>query len=196
MDDPRINELRRAFDVRPAAAVARRPGDGEAAVALLVRPRAVLELLLIRRAEMHGDPWSGHVALPGGRRDSDDHSLLDTAYREVEEEVGIPLRHVGSLVGALDEITPSTPLLPPVVIAPFVLAVPPITHATPAAGEVQAAIWVPVNALRDVSALSEIRVDLPDGAGSFPSLVYGDYVVWGLTYRILSQFLDVSAPRD
>jgi 8-oxo-dGTP pyrophosphatase MutT (NUDIX family) len=193
IDDLRINLLRRTFQTRPAAAVERLPDHGEAAVALLVRPRASLELLLIRRAELRGDPWSGHVALPGGRRDPGDASLLDTACREVEEEVGVPLHRVGSFVGALDEITPSTPLLPPVVIAPFVLAVPPATRAAPAAGEVQAAIWVPVGALRQTSALSEIRVELPDGANSFPSLVYGDYVIWGLTYRILSQFLELSA---
>jgi 8-oxo-dGTP pyrophosphatase MutT (NUDIX family) len=193
IDDLRIHQLCRTFETRPAAAVERLPDHGEAAVALLVRPRTSLELLLIRRAVLPGDPWSGHVALPGGRRDANDDSLLDTACREVEEEVGVPLHRVGFFVGALDEITPSTPLLPPVVIAPFVLAVPPSTRAAPAAGEVQAAIWVPVRALRQTGALSEIRVDLPDGANSFPSLVYGDYVIWGLTYRILSQFLELSA---
>jgi 8-oxo-dGTP pyrophosphatase MutT (NUDIX family) len=193
IDDPRLIHIRRAFEKRPASGGERQTGDGEAAVALLVRPRVSLELLLIRRAEMPGDPWSGHVALPGGRRDAQDGSLLDTACREVEEEVGVPLRRIGAFLGALDEITPSTPLLPPVVISPFVLAVPPATRAAPAPGEVQAAIWVPVDALRESSALSEVRIALPDGTGTFPSLVYDDYVVWGLTYRILRQFLEVSA---
>lgn len=195
MDDPRIRRLRQAFEARPARAVDRLPGHGEAAVALLVRPRATLELLLIRRAELHGDPWSGHVALPGGRRDPDDRDLLATAWREAEEEVGVPLHRVGTFVGALDEITPSTPLLPPIVIAPFVVAVPPGTRAEPDAREVQAAIWVPADALRETSALSEVRIDLPDGPGAFPSLVYGDYVIWGLTYRILCQFLDIADGR-
>jgi 8-oxo-dGTP pyrophosphatase MutT (NUDIX family) len=192
IDDPRIHQLRRSFEGRPAAAVGRSPGAREAAVALLVRPQAGLELLLIRRAELHGDPWSGHVALPGGRRDPTDGSLLDTAVREAEEEVGIPVRRVGSFIGALDEITPSTPLLPPVVIAPFVLAVPSGTPAAPASGEVQGAVWVPVDCLREDSAASEICIDLPGGPGRYPSLVYDDYVVWGLTFRILSQFLELT----
>jgi 8-oxo-dGTP pyrophosphatase MutT (NUDIX family) len=191
-DDPRISRLRRTFESRPARAVDRGPAHREAAVALLVRPRATLELLLIRRAELHGDPWSGHVALPGGRRADADSDLLVTACREAEEEVGIALRRVGAFIGALDEITPTTPLLPPIVIAPFVLAVPPGTRAEPDPREVQAALWVPVDALRDTSALSEIRIDLPDGTGQFPSLVYGNFVVWGLTYRILCQFLEVA----
>jgi 8-oxo-dGTP pyrophosphatase MutT (NUDIX family) len=192
LDDPRIQQLRRAFEGRPAAAVDRAGAPREAAVALLVRPRESLELLLIRRAELQGDPWSGHVALPGGRRAGPDQDLLVTACREVEEEIGVPLRRIGTFVGALDEITPATPLLPPIVIAPFVLAVPPATRAHPDPREVQAALWVPVDALRDTRALSEVSIELPDGTGSFPSLVYEDYTIWGLTYRILTQFLELT----
>src|SRR5690606_13503153 len=132
---------------RPAAAADRQPQLREAAVALVLRPRESLELLLIRRAELPGDPWSGHVALPGGRRSGADGDLLTTACRETEEEVGIPLQKVGTFIGALDEVAPSSPLLPPIVVAPFVLAVPPATAATPDPREVQAALWVPVDAL-------------------------------------------------
>jgi 8-oxo-dGTP pyrophosphatase MutT (NUDIX family) len=192
LDDPRIHHLRRVFETRPAGAEARPAAGREAAVALIVRPRAELEILLIRRAELHGDPWSGHVALPGGRRDPADADLLGTACRETEEETGIALQRDGSFIGALDEISPRTPLLPAIVIAPFVLAVPPDTRAVPNPREVQAAVWVPVPALRASSARSEIEVDLPDGAGRFPSLVYGDLVIWGLTFRIVHQFLELA----
>ena len=54
----------------------------EAAVSLLIRPRDQLEILLIKRALHDTDPWSGHVALPGGRRDDTDADLLETAVRE------------------------------------------------------------------------------------------------------------------
>lgn len=196
MLDPRITQLRRVFETRPAAGVHRGDDHREAAVALVVRPHATLELLLIRRAEMAGDPWSGHVALPGGRREGEDDDLLMTACREAEEEVGVPLRHVGTFVGALDEITPGTPLLPPIVIAPFVLAVPPDTRTAPDPREVQAAVWVPVDALRDTAAVSEVRIALPQGTGRFPALVYRDFEIWGLTYRILSQFLELTEGLD
>jgi 8-oxo-dGTP pyrophosphatase MutT (NUDIX family) len=193
-DDPRIVQLRRVFEGRYAPAVERTDRHREAAVSLVLRPAASLEVLLIRRAEFEGDPWSGHIALPGGRRSAADDDLLVTACRETEEEVGVPLRRLGSLIGALDEITPGTPLLPPIVIAPFVMAVPAATQAAPDAREVQAAIWVPLDALRDRAALSEIAVDLPDGLGSrsFPSLIYEDFVIWGLTYRILAQFMEIT----
>lgn len=192
-DDPRIIQLRRMLEHRPASVVERTPGTREAAVTLLVRPRDALEILLIRRAEIPGDPWSGHVAFPGGRRDLEDRDLFVTACREAEEEVGIPLQRVGTMIGALDELGPSSPRLPPIIIAPFVMAVPPDTEAHPDAREVQAAIWVPVESLRDAGAASEILVESGDFRRSFPSLVYEDYQVWGLTHRILSQFLELTA---
>lgn len=190
LDDPRVVQLRRSFENRPAAAAERGQGLREAAVALLVRPRDTLEVLLIRRAELHGDPWSGHVALPGGRRSAGDPDLLATACREAREEVSIAVDRVATFVGALDEVAPVSVRLPPIVVAPFVLAVPPETAAIPDPREVQAAFWVPIDALRDRSAASEILIEGDAGPLSFPSLTYEDYVIWGLTYRILQQFLE------
>jgi 8-oxo-dGTP pyrophosphatase MutT (NUDIX family) len=193
-DDPRIDGLRRVFETRTARAVERVRGQTEAAVTLLVRPHDQLEVLLIRRAETVGDPWSGHIALPGGRRAGNDPDLLGTACREAEEEVGIPVSSIGTFIGALDEVGPASPRLPPIIIAPFVMAVPAGTSAQPEPREVQAAIWVPVDALRDSGAGSLITVDLSGTTQEFPSLVYGDYVIWGLTLRILEQFLRLAGP--
>ena len=68
------------------------PRDRHAAVALMLRERSGrLELLVIQRAEKAGDPWSGHMALPGGRREPGDRDAYDTARRETLEEVGIDL---------------------------------------------------------------------------------------------------------
>ncbi|MGH7449270.1 MAG: NUDIX hydrolase, partial [Longimicrobiales bacterium] len=188
----RIARLRRAFESRPARAADRLPEQREAAVAILVRPRDALELLLIRRAELHGDPWSGHIALPGGRRAPDDADLLATACRETEEEVGVPVHRVGAFIGALDEVAPASLRLPPILVAPFVLAVPAATTAVPDPREVQAAFWVPLETLRDRTAASEILIEGVGPSIRFPSITYADHVIWGLTYRILQQFLDVS----
>ncbi|HSK19997.1 MAG TPA: CoA pyrophosphatase [Longimicrobiales bacterium] len=190
LDDPRIAQLRHAFENRPARAADRAHEPREAAVAVLVRPRESLEVLLIRRAELHGDPWSGHVALPGGRRDPADGDLLATACRETHEEVGIHAVRVATFIGALDEVAPTTLNLPPILIAPYVLAVPPDTSATPDPREVQAAFWVPISALSDTGAASEILIHGDTGPLRLPSLTYEDYVIWGLTYRILQQFLE------
>ena len=51
---------------------------------------------------------------------------------------------------------------------------------------------MPLPALRDESAASEILIELEGAAHSFPSLQYGEYVIWGLTHRILVQFLGIT----
>lgn len=193
-DDARLIALRHAFERRPAAAAPRRPQDREAAVALVLRPREELEVLLIKRAERETDPWSGHMALPGGRRSPNDADLLATAARETEEETHLPLARVGTLIGRLDDVAPGNPRLPPIIIAPFVLAVPPGTTARPDGIEVDATLWVPLTALREKDAVSELLIELGSGESrTFPSLQYREYVIWGLTHGILTTFLDVAA---
>jgi 8-oxo-dGTP pyrophosphatase MutT (NUDIX family) len=193
MDDVRFAQLRRAFEQHTPRAAERYEGAREAAVAVLVRAHAELELLLIKRAEHEADPWSGHMALPGGRRSHNDEDLLHTAVRETEEEVGVAIRREMQLIGALDEVSPRNPRLPSLIIAPFVFAVPVDTTPVIDTREVEAAIWVPVSALRNESAASEILISLEGSSRAFPSLRYGDYVIWGLTHRILVRFLEITA---
>ena len=193
MDDERLARLRSLFEHHTPRTAQRYDGAREAAVALMVRAHEELELLLIKRAEHETDPWSGHVALPGGRRDAEDEDLLHTALREAAEEVGITIDRGAQLIGALDELSPRNPQLPPLIIAPFVFAVR--KESTPIINphEVEAAIWVPLSALRDESAVDEILITLEGGSRAFPSLRYGEYVIWGLTHRILMQFLEITA---
>src|SRR3989475_665994 len=102
----------------PAVAPDARP----AAVALVVIEGADgAEVLLIRRAVRAGDPWSGQVALPGGRREPTDRDLLATAIRETREDTGIVLLRGEPLAG-LDVLATVTAVLPPVVVRPFVFA--------------------------------------------------------------------------
>src|SRR6186713_2279177 len=80
-----------------------------AAVALVLAPssagEATLSLLLVRRSEREGDPWSGHMALPGGHAHPEDADLLHTARRETLEEVGVDLAGA-ELLGQLDDVSP------------------------------------------------------------------------------------------
>jgi len=189
--DARLSVLEDTLRHRPASAAARGDDRKEAAVALLLRARADLELLLIKRAEHERDPWSGHMALPGGRRALEDSDLLATAFRETEEEIAVPLKRVGHFLGALDEVAPANPKLPPLVIAPFVVAVPENTVATANTAEVDFAVWVPLASLREPGAAGEILIQFEGGSRSYPSLRYGEHVIWGLTLRILKQFFEV-----
>lgn len=190
-EDPRIQSLAGALASLRVHTAGRDGEPFEAGVLLAIRPRDPLELLLIKRAEIEGDPWSGHMALPGGRRDDGDADLMATALREAEEETGVVVRP-SSVLGRLDEVRPRSRRLVPLIIAPFVAVVSADTEAAPAPGEVDQALWVPLPALGSEEAVSEVVIDLEDGSRAFPSLTYNEHVIWGLTHRILTQFLGIA----
>lgn len=189
-----------------------------AAVAVLVRvadppeqPGGDAELLFIKRAILARDPWSGHIAFPGGRYEAGDASLVQTAVRETREELAIDLVQSGLLIGQLDDIAPRSPSLPPIIVRPFVAVVSSDISMQPNS-EVADAFWVRVSQLRAVasrtehlllvngeevrfpaygvrvhgmrtSAVDASGVGAPDGGDTRPE------VVWGLTERIVSQLL-------
>lgn len=177
--------LRSRLAARTPARV-EREGLMETAVALILTPgEKGLEALFIRRAERADDPWSGHVALPGGRREPGDADRLATAVRETEEEVGVRLAP-DSLLGALDDLHPRTATIPPLVIRPFVfgLARRPRTRLS---GEVAGVHWF---ALADLpAAAGSAEVAVRGTTMTVPCFRPAGTVIWGLTYRILSGFL-------
>lgn len=164
-----------------------------AAIALVLRPSDLgdPELLMIKRAEVERDPWSGHIACPGGRMDPTDRDLEHTAVRETWEETGIDLTRDGRILGTLDDITPRTPLLPPLVIRPFVAAVTPEVTIVESP-EVAEVFWVPMSAIRETAAWGKGFVPIRGvGEREVDVFRHGQYTVWGLTHRALTQFVDL-----
>ncbi len=115
----------------------------------LIRTRASdPEFLLLRRAINPADPWSGHFALPGGRRDETDRDLLDTCLRECWEEVGIRLEP-GHLVKPLRLAVAGAPLGREMVVAPFLFEVPSRPEIRLADLEIAAYHWLSLSYLLD-----------------------------------------------
>ena len=167
------------------------PGDLPAASVALVLRGGLQgpEVLLIRRADRPGDPWSGHMALPGGRSDPQDQDAEHTAARETLEEVGIDLRRHGRLLGALDQVRPVSRRAPGILVSPYVYAVD-STSQVRQNHEVALALWVPLAELSSADAVTEYLYVLEDGTSvAFPAYGAGGHVVWGLTHRILTSFL-------
>jgi 8-oxo-dGTP pyrophosphatase MutT (NUDIX family) len=162
------------------------PEPAEAAVMLCVREEdGEVHVLLVRRAERAGDPWSGHVGLPGGRPSPADRDLLDTARRETVEEVGFDPLERGRLLGALPVLHTRTLR---VRVASFVAHVPDPVEAV-LSDELTGAWWTSLPRLRPertiVPELPDPVDALLDDAGA-PS----PHVVWGITYRILGLLRD------
>lgn len=158
---------------------------------LVLRARAdgEPELLMIKRAEADGDPWSGHIACPGGRAEPCDVDLAATAVRETLEETGVNVARDGRVLGHLDDLSPLNPHLPPLVIRPFVALVRSDVHITGSA-EVAAAFWVPLETLRTPTAWGTDSVHIRGADRQVSVFRHGEYTVWGLTERVLRQFLD------
>jgi 8-oxo-dGTP pyrophosphatase MutT (NUDIX family) len=162
-----------------------------AAVALLLRHSAAgPEVLLIRRAERSGDPWSGHIALPGGREQAEDRSPVETAARETREEVGI---EPTDLLGPLEPVWPRSARAPRILVRPFVFSLPGAVEPRPN-HEVDTAFWVALAELREAGAVTEHLLEL-EGTEQlrFPAFGIQGHVVWGLTHRILLDLLDRTA---
>jgi len=167
-----------APDARPAVV----------ALVLLDGPQGI-EILLIKRAERADDPWSGQIALPGGRYDVGDRDLEATAVRETREETGVDLSGAERL-GVLDDLYPRTSALPPVVVRPFVFALARRAALVPS-DEVQRAFWLPLGRLSEPGVRREVTLTLRGAPRTLPAYLVDDELIWGMTERILTPFVDL-----
>ena len=164
-----------------------------AATAVVLRPGGQgPEVLLMRRVARMGDRWSGDISCPGGFQ-HEGESLLRTAMRETEEEVGVELDD-SCLLGAL-RIRPVAPWnrLADFSVTPFVFVSPdPEQALVPEPKEVQSARWLPMSAIRDPARRTAFwwwwtfakPLAVPFRVHR---VVHEDYDVWGLTLRVLDE---------
>jgi 8-oxo-dGTP pyrophosphatase MutT (NUDIX family) len=157
--------------------------DADAAVVLLLRlTNQGFKLLLVKRVENPSDPWSGQMAFPGGKRDSEDENLKQTVIRETREETGINLgscRFLG--VTAVHEPAKMSELK----ILPYVALLEPEQSIRLNPKELECFIWVSLEEL--VQHRQTVRFNF----GEYSAYKVGNNIVWGLTYRIIEDFLQI-----
>ena len=163
-----------------------RPGARRAAVAVVVSLEDDPAFAFIRRKVRDGDPWSGQMAFPGGFQAGEGESLAETAVRETLEETGLDLAALGKLLGAMDDFSPRTPFLPPIVVTPHVFAVGARARLAPG-DEAEEAFWIAAREIFDPANRTTFALMLPGGESAFPAIEVGPHTVWGLTERILHQ---------
>lgn len=193
----KLEYVQRAVGVRSAQRVALDGAPARAAVALLVDSREDdLYLCFIHRAVVARDPWSGHMGFPGGFQHEKDSDLLETVRREVREEIGVDLERSAQLIGRLDEIQGvARGRQLELVITPFLFVLRERIEALPNE-EVQSVLWVPLGFLEDSRNESMIEHRIDGQAMRLPAFIYEDRTIWGLTYRMLRNFLDLVAERS
>jgi 8-oxo-dGTP pyrophosphatase MutT (NUDIX family) len=163
--------------------------ERRAAVTLVLRGADEVDALFVQRAEVERDPWSGHMALPGGRADPEDPDLMHTALRELREETALTISP-HQVLGRLDDVHPASRQLPSIAVTPFVAWLETDAHIEPSP-EIQDHVWIPLAVLRDPRYRSELRLRVEGADRAFPTIEYRDYTIWGLTLGIVHGFLGV-----
>ena len=171
-----------------------------AAVALVFHEHAAgLRLLFIERAEREEDPWSGHIAFPGGKVEACDREPRASAERETLEEIGIDLGKADYL-GRLDDLSGSTL---PVQVSGFAYLLAPAApkvashleslDATLTLNtEVRTAFWFNLTDLVDPQCHLRSRFSIGGREVLLPAIQMGKGkpLLWGLTYRFVMQVIE------
>ena len=171
-----------------------RRSQRRSAVALLIRERETdgTEVLMIERSHREGDPWSGHMAFPGGRMDADDAHSYDAAKRETREEIGFDIDAGGRYLGRLSDINThlrsgSSAML----VTPFVFAL----EGTPELAlnhEVADTLWVPLAFFADAGNRDCMQWQHDGMELQLPCYFFQGRRIWGLSLGMLDEFLRVA----
>ena len=146
-------------------------------------------LLLMRRAERAGDPWSGHVSFPGGRVDPRDPSTRAAALRELQEETGLPMDAPIAPMGRLsDLLTREHGRRRPMVVTPYVYRLPHAVALTPGL-EAASLWWEPLPNLVDAGLRRTVIWRVAGLPLPFPSIEVNGARLWGLSLMMVNELV-------
>jgi len=189
MTNPTLTHIRASLAIRTEDHYYAKPTVGSASVALILAGLEMdLSLSFIRRADRADDPWSGHMAFPGGRADISDHSHPAVAERETMEEVGIRLDPV-AFIGPLPQMPVRRGRTDTgIVLSSFVYYIGETLVQFSPNHEVAAAYWIPLSHLWEPGNFTSLTIASGAAAADYPAISYQGNLIWGLSYRVLQQF--------
>ena len=166
------------------------PRAGRASVAIMVREGLeATEMLMIRRATREGDPWSGHMGFPGGRRDPGDPCNVSCAVRETEEEIGVDLGEWGTRLGGLSDVNTGWRAdRPEMLVTPFVFRVSELPELVPN-HEVDDVVWVPLHFLMDHGNREPLDWEWKGQKMATDSYLYESNRIWGLSLMMIDELI-------
>ena len=151
-----------------------------------------ISVLLIRRAERQGDPWSGHMAFPGGRMEKEDPNIFATTIREAREEIGIELDQDAACIGRLSDLPAMThDRRSPMAVTPFVFRLEnePEWRLN---SEVVEKMWVPLSFFENAENRKEMDWTSGGMTRVLPCYDYKNRRIWGLTLSMLDELVALS----
>ena len=185
------SRLRKAV-IRGLAAAAPRPFKGEyrarAAVLMGIAEREAGPSFLLTRRTNTVSTHKGQVSFPGGQREEEDGSLEETALRETFEEVGIASESI-EIAGRLHDYLAVTHSR----VTPFAGFINGSPQIIPCTAEVARVLWVPLRFFVE----TEPRIEIWERLGQRVSVHFYDFeeeVIWGLTARMIIDFLETIGP--
>ena len=153
------------------------------------------EMLMIQRAVREGDPWSGHMGFPGGRKDASDATDVACAKRETLEEIGFDLDTYGELICQLSDVNTGWRAdRPEMLVAPFIFKV----DSTPdfeLNHEVDDTLWVPLSFLLDDANRSRHQWDWRGEVLESDAFTYDNRLIWGLSLMMIDELLEIIGSR-
>ncbi len=190
MDKNTIKELENILRNRDVVKINKEQRLVRAAVMVILKDASPgNSILFIKRTENEGDVFSGHMAFPGGKMRIADEGTLDTAIRETAEETGIDINKSGSVIGELDDFYPNNPKANHYVVTPYLSLLEEEVELTLNPVEVADAVWIPIRHLNDPRNQEVRNLERRGRVSEDFVFYYSDYVIWGMTGRILHQFL-------
>lgn len=168
---------------------AKHPKANLGGVALLIYPwNNEPHLCFMRRPEYDG-AHGGQISFPGGKKELGDKDLVETALRELEEEVGVSQKEV-EIIGKLSKL-----YIPPsnFEVHPVVATLDARPEFIPDPREVAEILEVPLSHLSNPKNQGVDNFVNKKGIGvQAPFYKFNGHKIWGATAMILSEFLMVN----
>ena len=182
-----IDSIRSALSKTSSPNSVNSDGLIEAAVAILVYPKPDSLTIILNKRTDRVEHHKGEISFPGGGRDPEDDSILDTALRETQEEMGIAPEDI-EIIAQLDQVSTRSGFS----ITPFVGIIPPDYDFEVSNIEIAEVLEVPIESLLDTeNQMEDDRVWGDEIPSKQYSYLYGRHIIWGATARIITQLLDI-----